>query len=332
MEFHCWWSAHSATVFREEIVEEPPWEVFDEDGLSRLLRRQDGVITTRQALGYLSEKAIRHRVRSGRWRRVHRGVLLAQTGWVSETQRLWIAVLATGSDRSALVGGRTALTVRGLRGVRADDIHVLVPRAKRVVVPAGVTLHRVSYLPPQDCDRSTSPPSTAAGRSVVDAAQWARSDEEARLVIAASFQQRLVRMVDVDRALERMLNARRRALILRTAWDCAGGSESLGELDFLALCRRAGLPLPSRQVQRRDRFGRRRYLDAFFDEWRIVVEIDGAHHMAVEQMWDDAGRQNDLELAGYLVLRYPAFVVRRHPERVIADLRMALIGAGWTPR
>jgi very-short-patch-repair endonuclease len=43
----------------------------------------------------------------------------------------------------------------------------------------------------------------------------------------------------------------------------------------------------------------------YFDQWKVVVEIDGAHHMNVGQMWDDARRQNDLELAGYVVLRYP---------------------------
>ncbi len=127
-----------------------------------------------------------------------------------------------------------------------------------------------------------------------------------------------------------MSNARRRALVLRTAWDCAGGSESLGELDFFALCRRGGLPVPSRQVERRDRYGRRRYLDAYFDEWKLVVEIDGAHHMNVGQMWDDTRRQNDLELAGYVVLRYPAFVVRQNPETVLAEIRQALTAAGWS--
>jgi very-short-patch-repair endonuclease len=166
---------------------------------------------------------------------------------------------------------------------------------------------------------------------VVDAARWARSDNEARLIIASSFQQRLVRLDDVDRVLQRTPNAKRRSLIVRTAGDCAGGSESLGELDLLNLCRKARLPLPTRQVHRRDRFGRRRYLDAVFEEWMVAIEVDGAQHWWVEQMWDDASRQNDLELAGYTVLRYPVFVVRDQPALVMGDLRQALILAGWTP-
>jgi len=175
------------------------------------------------------------------------------------------------------------------------------------------------------------PPATLPGRSVVDAASWARSDDEARLIIASTFQQRLVVLADIERVLARTPKARRRRLILRTARDCAGGSESLGELDVLALCRRGGLPQPSRQVERRDRSGRRRYLDIYFDDWNLVVEIDGAHHMNVGQMWDDHSRQNELELSGYVVLRYPVFVVRQHPERVIAELREAMRIAGWRP-
>jgi len=150
-------------------------------------------------------------------------------------------------------------------------------------------------------------------------------------VIAASFQQRLVRLDDIDRMVQRLPNAKRRSLLIRTAWDCAGGSESLGELDLLKLCRQAGLPLPTRQVERPDRFGRRRYLDAVFEEWMVAIEVDGGQHRWVGQMWDDASRQNELELAGYTVLRYPVFTVREQPHLVAADMRQALLQAGWTP-
>src|SRR5262249_45066115 len=97
------------------------------------------------------------------------------------------------------------------------------------------------------------------------------------------------------------------------------------------LCRFARLPPPSRQVPRRDRTGRMRYLDVCFDAWHVALEIDGAHHVNVGQMWDDSARQNDLALNGYLVLRYPVHVVRDEPERVIADVRQALLARGWRP-
>jgi very-short-patch-repair endonuclease len=167
------------------------------------------------------------------------------------------------------------------------------------------------------------------GRSLLDAAQWARSGRQAQLFVAASFQQRILTLVDVERAAEEVPAAKRRALVLRTAEDCAGGSHSLAELEFLALCRRHRLPPPTRQSRRVDRQGRRRYLDALFEPWKLVVEIDGAHHLDVAQMWDDAARANSLELDGYRVLRYPAHVIRTEPARVAAEIRQALRQAGW---
>jgi very-short-patch-repair endonuclease len=319
-------------MYRDVMVDDdPPWDAFDDDPLTRLLHRQAGVITSQQARRVMSRKTVRHRVSSGRWRRVHRGVLLTHTGAITTNQRLWIAALAAGDEQPAPVAGLTALIVHGLRTITSPAIHVLVPSQRRVVAPRGVVVHRTRDLPPGDVIAWSSPPATTPGRSVVDAAQWARSDNEARLIIAASFQQRLVQLPDIDPVVERMVNAKRRSLTIRTAWDCTGGSESLGELDLLNLCRRAGLPLPTRQVRRRDRFGRQRYLDAVFAEWMVAIEVDGGQHAWVRQAWDDACRQNDLELAGYTVLRYPVFIVREQPEIVVADLRQALTQAGWKP-
>jgi hypothetical protein len=163
-----------------------------------LLRRQYGVIARSQALRHLTVKAIEHKVTSGRWRRVSRGVFVTQTGPLTPGQRAWLAVLASGGDRdpSVCLGGLRALRAWGLRSIEPDGVHVLVPSEHRV---------------------------------------------------------------------------RRRA----------------GILDFLALCRRFRLPVPTRQVSRLDRQGRRRFVDAVFDPWHIAVEIDRAHHLEVAQMWDD---------------------------------------------
>jgi very-short-patch-repair endonuclease len=166
---------------------------------------------------------------------------------------------------------------------------------------------------------------------LVDAVQWARSDREARLVVAAAFQQGLVTLADVHRSQAEQRNSVRHGLLAQTAGDCAGGSHSLGELDLLALCRQDRLPEPTRQVVRTDRAGRRRYLDAFFEEWRVVVEVDGVHHLDVGQAWDDSVRANALELDGFVVLRYPAHVIRSEPARVAAEIREALIRNGWRP-
>ena len=278
-----------------------------------------------QALEHLSRKAIRHRVASGRWQEPHRSVFVTHNGPISPDERRWIAVLAT----DGVLGGLSAAV---LRGYADDTVHVLLPGNRRPrQLPAGVTIHRTTVLEEREVLRVGGPPRTKPARSVVDAAQWARTDDEARAVIAAAYQQRLVAHRDIEDVLRRLRRARRRALIMQTAADAAGGAHSLAEIDFVALCRAHDLPEPARQVLRRDSSGRRRYLDALFDEWQVQVEIDGGQHHDPRSAWSDMRRQNDLWIAGDRVLRFPAWALRHDPSSVMRQVRAALTAAGWTP-
>jgi hypothetical protein len=109
--------------------------------------------------------------------------------------------------------------------------------------------------------------------------------------------------------------------------DIAMGAQALSEIDFVALCRRNGLPIPTLQAIRVEPGGRRRYLDA---EWRrrdgrrVAAEVDGALHLSARRWYDDQLRQNEIVLGGTLVVRFPSVVVRTE-ERLVADqLRRAL--------
>jgi hypothetical protein len=304
----------------------------DATGLDLLLFQQDDVISRRQALRYLTPKTLEHRLTAGRWSIAHRGVYLAGPGPVRDEQRPWIAVLAAGAGRRALLGGVSALTALGLRGQPAGLVHVLIPaRRNDLDPPPGVIVHRTRTLPRRDIHQLGLPPGTMPARSLVDAARWASSDRSARAVIAAAFQQRMVTRDEVERVLAGLTKVDRRALILETLVDAEGGSHSIAELDFVDLCRRYGLPTPTRQSTRRDRAGRQRYRDAYFEEWRLHVEVDGGQHMDVESWWADMRRQNDLWLPGDRVLRFPAWALRHEPDEVARQVRDALIAAGWRP-
>jgi len=163
-------------------------------------------------------------------------------------------------------------------------------------------------------------------RSLVDAAAWMPTDRGAAAVLSAGVQQRLVRVADLALAAGRTENLRRRRLITQTLGDIAGGSQAISELDFLRLVVRPfGLPIPSRQSARRDRQGRRRWIDAAWDDAKIAVEIDGAQHTEDPlQRWDDMERDLDLTLDGYRTLRFPAWLVRNNPEYVARRLLDAL--------
>ncbi|GAA1736797.1 DUF559 domain-containing protein [Luedemannella helvata] len=302
----------------------------DADDLTWLLFRQDNVLTRRQAIAHLSADAVRHRLRTGRWLTLHRGVLLAQPGPVTLGQRQWAAVLSAAARGQAYLAGLSALGAAGLRTVRSSAIHVLLPGERRDrKAPPGVRVHRTRHLHADDLRTNGAPPATMPARSVVDAVCWAESADQARLILAATFQQRLVDVADVARVLERLPKLRRRPLILRTLADVGAGSHSLAELDLVRLCRQAGLPTPSRQVPRVDSDGTHRYLDLLFEEWGVHVEVDGAHHVDARQWWLDLRRQNALAAYGMRTLRFPAFMIREQPDVVVAQIRTALRAAGW---
>ncbi|MDG9672626.1 hypothetical protein [Micromonospora sp. DH14] len=300
----------------------------DADELTWLLFHQDDVVSLDQARRHLSTKAIRHRVATGKWRQVHRAVFVAHNGPVSPDQLRWAAVLAAGPR--AILGGLTAAQAGGLRGFAARPIHILLPAScRRGSLPAGAVVHRSTILSDDDVLAVGRPRRTAAARSIVDAAQWAGDDQQSRAIIAAAFQQRIVAGDDLRQVVDRLPRARRRQLILAAAADAAGGAHSLAELDFLDLVRRAGLPEPARQKVRYDSTGRRRYLDAYFEQWGVHVEIDGGQHADPRAWWADMRRQNGLWVAGDRLLRFPAWVVRAHPDEVVTQLRAALEAAGW---
>jgi very-short-patch-repair endonuclease len=74
-----------------------------------------------------------------------------------------------------------------------------------------------------------------------------------------------------------------------------------------------------------------RYLDAYFPEGGVHVEVDGGQHVDAQQWWADMQRQNSLWTTGDRVLRLPSWVVRHRPDDVVAQVRAALQAAGWRP-
>ncbi|HEX5596405.1 MAG TPA: hypothetical protein VFX61_10360 [Micromonosporaceae bacterium] len=306
----------------------------DGDELDWLSFEQDGILTSSQATALLGRGRLRGKLAGGQWRRVCRGVVVTHNGPLTAGQTLWVAVLAAGED--AVLAGLHAAREGGLRFRLSGGIHVLVPgtrgyadlRRRLPIDMPGVVVHRSGTLPESHLQVGR-PMRTTMARSLVDAAGWARTDDEARTIVAAAFQQRLVTAPEIESVLDDLPRARRRALVRETAQDAAGGAQALSEIDFVKLCRRFGLPAPDLQERRKDATGRNRYIDAYWREWRLQVEVDGAHHMDVRHWAADMRRQNEVWIAGDRILRFPVWVVRHRPVEVAAQVRAALEAAGW---
>jgi very-short-patch-repair endonuclease len=299
--------------------------------LADLLNSQDGVLPIGSAMKYLTRDALRWRVSSGRWQLPCRGIVVAQSGPLTEMQVLRIAALWAGPG--AVLAGLTAATLDGLRGF-ADQgqlaqrpIHLLVPafcQVRRARPSLPLVVHYSRLLGKDDVHPLRLPPRTRMARSLVDAAAWMATDRGAQAVLAAGVQQRLVRVEDLTAVVARNQRLPRRPIIRDTLNDIAGGAQALSELDFTRLLRRHRLPEPDRQAQRLDASGRRRWLDAVWEAVKLIVEVDGIHHMEATQYWADTERDNDFTLKGYRVLRFPAFAVRYNPGYVAGKLRDAL--------
>jgi hypothetical protein len=302
-------------------------------GLDDLLTWQDGVLDTKSALAFLSPGTLRWRLESGRWQQPCRGVVVAHSGPLSDVQIHRVAIIWAG--RGAALAGLTAARLQGFRGFdeKADSIHLLLPAGRTVrdvLPPFRVVVHYSRHLTARDIHPARQPAQTRISRSLVDAAAWMGTDRGAQAVLAAAVQQRLVRVTDLTAEVDRHERLRRRRLISTTLADIEGGAQALSEIDFTRLVvRQFNLPEPDRQVPRRDGQGRRRWLDACWERARLIVEIDGAAHIEVQQYWDDMDRGNDLTLDHYHVMRFPAWVIRYQPEYVAIKIRQALRDAGY---
>lgn len=295
--------------------------------LACVLEGQRGVVTLVQAEPHLGAARVRWYVESGRWQRPRRGVIVAHSGPLDAEQRLWVDLLSAG--RGAVLAGLTAATLDGLRGFEPTVTYVLVPHGRRPREKSGVVLRRSGHLGSAHVHPVRVPPRTRLPRSLIDAAGWAASDDRARALLAAGIQQRLLRPIDLRATLHLLPRTHRRRLIKGTLDDIEGGAHALSELDFSRLLARFGLPQPTKQGVRRDHQRRRRWLDAVFERWRLVVKIDGCWHMEAATWWADMLRDNELTVDGYQVLRFPAYVVREQPELVARQLTAALRAAGW---
>ena len=288
--------------------------------------QQAGILSRPQlyAMG-LTRAEVHANVRADRWRRVGRQSISIHRGPLSQEAQHWAAVHEAG-PRAYLDAG-SALLAAGLTGFTMPRIRVSVPRGARVWRVRGVDIRQTRRWDP--CDLAdTRPRQSRPEVAAVRQALWSRTNREAALALTMTVQQGLATAEAVGEALLAVRRDRRRAFVQAVVLDLMGGVRSLGELDVLRECRRRGLPEPSRQVVRRGRNGTY-YLDLCWEDWDLVVEVDGIQHSWVKQIVGDAIRQNDVTLLGARVLRLPLLGLRVAPDEFFAQIEQALRQAGW---
>jgi very-short-patch-repair endonuclease len=295
--------------------------------LRRLAAAQGDVASRRQVYATgLTRWHIRGQVRAGRWATIGDQSVSLHRGGLSPEGLRWAAVFQGGPR--AHLDGASALIADGLERFTEDRIRVTVPRGARVRRTKLFNIRQTRRWAADDLVPGGIPRSRPAV-AAVRAALWAVSDRQATLLLTMTVQQGIASANDIGIELLRIRRDKRRSLLHAVVLDLLDGAGSLGELDVARLLRQRGLPRPDRQVLRRD--GRRRYyLDLYWSQWKLVVEIDGIQHSWAENVVGDALRQNALSIDGDTVLRLPLLGLRLAADSFLDQIETALVARGWS--
>lgn len=289
----------------------------------QLAAAQAGILTRAQALrAGLTRAAIHARLVTGRWQRVHYGILATFSGPLPRPAQLWAAVLSAGPG--AVLSHETAAELHGLAERPSPTVHVSVPTARRVVTPPGVVIHR-SARAERGRHPALEPPRTRIEETVIDLVHASRDADHAIAWLARAVGARLTTPTRLRAAAQDRYRLRWLRDVLTALDDVAAGCHSVLELHYLRLVERShGLPPGSRQ-QRRNAW----YDDVHYTGFGLCVELDGRLAHPVDQRFRDHRRDNAATVAGARVLRYGHADVTRRPCAVATEVATVLNANGW---
>ena len=259
-----------------------------------LLDFQSGVVSRRQALDHgVSKGALSNRSKSGSWQRLYRGAYATFSGLPPREARLWAAVLRGGPG--AVLSHETAAEIHGLIDKPSKVIHITVPASRNPTesgsIP-GVVIHRSrnvhsQRLPPWQLPR------TPVVETVLDLVVASKTFDDAYSWLSRTTGRRLATAAAIKEALAARTRMRWRSWLVDALDDVADGVMFPLELRYVRDVERAhGLPEARRQARRELASGVR-YLDNYYDQYRVCVELDGQSSHPPEQKWQDADRDND---------------------------------------
>lgn len=257
-------------------------------GLAGLLELQAGVLSRDQALEHgLTRSGIEARLRTGRRRRVHHRVYATLTGDLDFTARSWAALLYCG--RPTLLSHETAAVLHGLRRPAADPIHVTVPASRKLAPQPGLVVHRSRRFAAL-AEPGVQPARTCAAETVLDLVDRAPRPDDAVTLVAQACQRNVTSAAELARVGIERPETRWSGAIRSVLADVAGGAHSVLELRYRRRVEQAHrLPSGSRQRLVR-RGGGREWTDCCYEEFGVLVELDGRLGHEGTGAWRDMDR------------------------------------------
>src|ERR1700683_1039040 len=298
---------------------------------AEIARWQAGAISRQQLLDCgLSPQMIVRRIERGRWQQLFRGVYAVFTGPASRETWLWAAVLRAG--RGAILSHQTAAELHGLIDSRTETIYVTVPSDRRITTP-GIGI-RLSARAAEATQPGREPPRTTVEETVLDLAQLARTLDDACGWITRACGKRLTTEQKLRTALAMRKKMRWRTELYDVLAAAGDGIHSVLEYRYLRDVERAhGLPRSRHQV-RVVIGGRVVYRDAYYDKYKLAVELDGRNAHPDDDRWRDNQRDVLAGTQGVQTCRYTWRDVYSHPCETAARQAQILRRRGWqgTPK
>jgi hypothetical protein len=265
---------------------------LDSRRLDDLLRwHQSGVVARRQVLELGGTDAdIARMLRRHELTQAHPGVYVDHNGPLTPSQRLWVPVLARWP---------AALAQESALGENSNGpLHLAVDRDRHVDPLPGVEIHRVTDLRGR-VDWRTMPPQMRVDEAVIDT-MVARLDEDDVAEAFAVFARACFRRTNperIARTLARRARVRHRRMITALVEDRRTGACSVLERGYLHRVERPhGLPRGNRQF-RSTASGSATDQDVRYDEYGVVVELDGRTHYDSAASRDADAKRDLAELA-----------------------------------
>lgn len=295
--------------------------------LDQIIRRQHGVVSTRQALSAgLTQEQIRWALTSGRWVRLCRGIHRAQTGDLDWMGRAHALVLRAGDD--AVLTLESASFLHRVASRPPQIITAAVPSARQVTRLAGTRIARRDRL--SIVTRQGLPVTTAAQTALdladVRGASWRDAVAEMALWVRKG----RTTAEELSAALEARSRHQHRRVLMLALDPVACGAEDLIEVLYLTRVQRPhGLPEVQMQVPDVLAVGVIRR-DAVYEAWGVVLELDGLLGHTGESMHRDRRRDRGTARTGRITLRAGLVELEADPCELAADVFATLRARGFT--